>query len=147
MIIGVGIGIGLTLLPINIFNIQNKYLNLFVVGVFLALALILPGISVSYVLLIFKMYDTFLFAIKTFDLLYLLEMMIALLIGTLVVIKGLNYLIIKKNDILESVIVGFVFASVWVVLPVISSCKEWVYGIIFVVLGVIVRTLFRNSKI
>jgi putative membrane protein len=121
-----------------------KYLNLFVVGVFLAAALILPGISVSYVLLIFKMYDTLLFAIKTFDLLYLLKMMIALLIGMLLVIKGLNYLIIKKNDILESVIVGFVFASVWVVLPIINSCKDLIYGMIFIILGVIIRTLFHN---
>lgn len=144
MVIGVGIGLGLTMLPINIFNIQNKYLNLFIVGVFLAAALILPGISVSYVLLIFKMYDTLLFAIKTFDLLYLLEMMIALIIGTLLVIKGLNYLIIKKNDILESVIIGFVFASVWVVLPIIKSCKDLIYGMIFIILGVIIRTLFHN---
>lgn len=144
--IGVAVGILITKIPIGFLNIKNKYLNLLFVGIFLAVALILPGISVSYVLLIFSMYSELLIAIQQFDILYLLEIGVALIVGILLVAKILNYFLINKKSFVENIIVGFIFSSIWIILPDITNEKELVYAVIFILLGIILKSIFNICK-
>ena len=146
ILIGSVIGILLTKIPLGFFDIGNKYLNLFMVGVFLAIALILPGISVSYVLLIFSMYDRVLMAIQELDFLYLFEIGISLMIGVVIVIKILNYFLTTKKLMMEFLIVGFVISSVWIVLPSVNNKKELIYAIIFIFIGLIIRSISTVYK-
>jgi putative membrane protein len=112
----------------------------------LAIALILPGISVSYVLLIFSMYSELLMAIQQFDIVYLLEIGIALIVGILLVAKILNYFLINKKSVVENIIVGFIFSSIWIILPEITNEKELVYAVIFILLGMILKSIFNICK-
>ena len=144
--LGLGLGLLFSFIPVNFINIENKILHLFVLGILLAGALILPGISVSYVLLIFNMYDKVLIAIKSFDLLFLLEMGIALLIGISVVTKGLSYLLIRKKDNIENVIVGFVISSIFMVLPPVASSKDVIYMLILMTLGILFKVILDSRK-
>ena len=63
----------------------NNYFSLFILGIILAISLILPGISISYVMLVFGIYGDVILAIKEFDLMYLFKIGISLLIGILLV--------------------------------------------------------------
>jgi putative membrane protein len=115
-------------------------------GVFLAIALILPGVSVSYVLLIFNMYDDIILAIKNLDIIYLLEVGIFLVIGLLMVIKLLHYLILKKKDMISNIIIGFIISSVWIVLPKFSSFNEFIYFLIFVIIVILIKKVIPNDN-
>ena len=141
--VGVFLALSINFIPVNFFNIENKYLNLFVLGIFLASALILPGVSVSYVLLIFNIYDKVINAVKTFEIIYLLEIGISLIIGIAIVVKGLSYLLIRKKEIIENVISGFVVASIYIILPTLNNVKDVTYMLILVLIVIILRILSR----
>ena len=146
IVIGYVIGILLTKIPLGFLNIDNRYFNLLLLGIFLATALILPGISVSYVLLIFSMYDELLLAIQQLNYLYLLEIGLSLVIGIIFVTKILHYLLTNKKDVIEYIIAGFVFASIGEILPNINSEKELFYAIIFILIGFIIKGIFTINK-
>ena len=146
IIIGVFLGLSMTLIPVNFFNIKNKYLNLFILGIFLASALILPGVSVSYVLLIFNIYDKVINAINTFELIYLLEIGISLLIGIMIVVKGLSYLLLRKKDIIENIISGFLITSIYIILPPLQTPKDVIYMLIMIVVGIILKITMNIRK-
>ena len=146
VLVGLFIGFLLTKIPIDFFVSKNHYLTLLILGIFLAIALILPGVSVSYVLLIFNIYDDLINAIKSFDYLFLLEVGLSLIIGTIIVIKFLHYLIIKKNDVLSNVIIGFIFSSIWMVMPKIYNLNELVYCLIFIIIGIIIKKVIPNDN-
>ena len=63
----------------------NNYISLFILGIILAVSLVLPGISISYVMLVFGIYYDVILAIKEFDLTYLFKIGISLLIGILLI--------------------------------------------------------------
>ena len=144
--IGMILGYLLTVIPVSFFSFENKYLTLFILGLFLASALILPGISVSYILLIFNIYDKVLLAIQTFDILYLMEIGVALFIGIVIVIKGLSYLLIKRKNITENIINGFIITSIFVVLPPINSAKDFVYLTILIIVGIIIELVLNTNR-
>ena len=146
IIVGMILGYLISFIPISFFELKNKYLSLFILGIFLASALILPGISVSYILIIFNIYDEVLIAIQTFDLFYLVELGVALLIGIVVVIKGLSYLLISKKYITENIIVGFVITSILKVLPSINSANKIVYAAIYILCGILLETALSYRK-
>lgn len=145
IMIGITMGLLLTMLPGDLIKFNNQYTELFLLGIFLAIALILPGVSVSYVLLLFSLYDDVLIAIQMFDYVYLLKMGIFLIIGMFLVVKFLHYLIVNKKDTMEFIIVGFVVASLWVIIPQISSYKEFIYALIFISLGIVIKKLLPAS--
>lgn len=144
ILFGVILGSLLMVIPNDLLIFKNEYLQLFLLGIFLAIALILPGVSVSYVLLLFRLYDDLLLAIQTFDYLFLLKMGIFLLIGIILVIKFLYYLIINKKETMELIIVGFVVSSLWIVLPPVLNNKMFIYAVIFILLGMTVNKLIKS---
>ena len=58
----------------------------------------------------------------------------------------LNYLLVYKKTIVENIIVGFIFSSIWIVLPVVKTEKELICAIIFISVGVIVKNIFNIYK-
>lgn len=146
IIIGLIFGYLITLIPIGLIDSYNNVFILLLLGIFLAIALILPGISVSYVLLIFGLYDTIIISIKEINIMYLFKIGIFLIIGLLLVIKVLNYFIKKKSLITEYIIVGFIISSIFNVIPKIHIFSEIVYAIIFILLGIFIKTLFYCKK-
>ncbi len=144
--VGLFVGFLITKIPLGFFAIKSNLFTLLLLGIFLAIALILPGISVSYVLLIFNIYEKIILAIRSFDFVYLFEVGLFLIIGIFIVIKVLHFLLINKNAITNNIIIGFIFSSIWIVLPKIYSYKEFIYFTIFVLIGFLMKKVLPNNK-
>jgi putative membrane protein len=90
---------------------------LVVAGFVIAVALILPGISGSYVLLMFGMYDLTLTAVRDVNLPYLLPLAAGALIGALSTAGVLDRLMQKHPQFIYMLIIGFMLGSVAQVFP------------------------------
>lgn len=81
-------------------------------GIFLAFALILPGISFSHMLVVMGIYDTFYGAIHTLNIPFLILIGGSLLIGIILLIKVLAFALEKFPDVTYAMIIGFVVGSI-----------------------------------
>lgn len=101
-------------------------LTLLIAGVVAAVALVLPGISVSYMFLIMGVYDKVISAIKHFDISVLLPLGLGGLIGIALTTKLLDMVLSRYPKASYMVILGFVLASAAEIFPGIPSGIEWV---------------------
>ena len=116
-IAGILLVFALSFLPENIFNYTeangfSQILILLFAGILIAIALVLPGISFSHMLLVLGLYESVLLAITTFDIKFLLPLGIATLIGVALMAKLLAYAMKKHTRQTFMVIIGFAIASV-----------------------------------
>ena len=102
-------------------------LLLILAGIFAAVALVLPGISVSYLFLVMGMYDEIMRAISTFYLPFLLPLGIGLLLGVILTTKILETAMHRYPQPTYLIILGFIFGSMVQVFPGIP------YGVNFAV--------------
>jgi putative membrane protein len=86
-------------------------------GFVIAIALILPGISGSYVLLMFGMYDLTLTAVRDVNLPYLLPLAAGGLVGVFSAAGVLDRLMRKHPQFIYMLIIGFMLGSVAQVFP------------------------------
>ena len=98
-------------IPENICN--GNLIMLFLCGIVIAVALILPGISTSHVLLIFGIYETSLQSVSEINLIYLSVLGIGVLSGIILFTKILGKLMYKFPSQTFMTITGFVIASVY----------------------------------
>ena len=90
---------------------------LFFGGIICAAALILPGISFSYMLLVLGLYDRLMAAVKSFDILLLLPFGIGLLLGIFALTKGLETAMKKHPGVTYFIILGFLLSSLVEIFP------------------------------
>lgn len=108
----------------NYFQFSDCYENhffLFIIGFPLALSLVLPGISFSYMLLFFGIYERTILAINSFDFFYLSTLFISVLIGSFVFSKCLLKMIENYKQQTYSFVFGFVVYSL-IDMIIISFC-------------------------
>lgn len=132
--------IGISLIPAEIFQtgfaakttevgVQStglfSYLLLIVAGILSSTALVLPGISVSYFLLVLGLYQELMRAISEMDMEFLLPMGSGILIGVLLTTKALEYVLKRYPQVAYMVILGFVVGSVLEILPQMPRGGEW----------------------
>lgn len=108
--------IAIGFIPTGNINISSgsgltHYILLLVTGVIIALALVLPGISTSHMLLVLGMYDTMLNAIKNFDIVYIGILGTVTLIGIFLITKPLEWTMKKFPHQTYCMIIGFVLGS------------------------------------
>lgn len=87
------------------------YLMLLFTGIVIALALVLPGISTSHMLLVLGMYDAMLTAITEFDIVYIGILGIATLIGVFLITKPIEWILNTFPHQTYCMIIGFVIGS------------------------------------
>lgn len=87
------------------------YGMLLVTGIIIALALILPGISTSHMLLVLGMYDSMLAAITKFDIVYIGVLGISTLIGIFLITKPIEWTMNRFTHPTYCMIIGFVLGS------------------------------------
>lgn len=111
----------LALLPAGIFVADNSgftaILLRFLAGILVAVALVLPGISTSQVLLMLGLYEPLLTAVSAVDGGYLLPFGAGLVLGTFTLAKILNHLLEKRQTETWFVILGFVAGSLLELFP------------------------------
>ncbi len=115
-VLGAAVVFLLGLIPEDALNISLGssiwgYVVLLVAGVFLAAALVLPGISFSHMMLVLGIYEPFVTAIKELDILYLLPIALSVLIGVFVVVKVMDKAMKRFTKQTFLIIIGFVAAS------------------------------------
>ena len=100
-------------------------LYLVVAGVVAAAALVLPGISVSYLLLMLNLYDSTMQAISSLQITFLLPLLIGLCIGIILTTKLLDRLMHRHPRATYLIILGFMLASVPEVFPGVPPVSLW----------------------
>ena len=108
---------------------------LLVAGVIAAAALVLPGISVSYLLLMLGLYDSTMVAISGLQIMFLLPLFIGLCAGIILTTKLLDNLMTNRPRATYLIILGFMFASVLEVFPGIPPLSQWIACILCLAAG------------
>lgn len=143
-IVAVGIGflccILIMLIPKGIFDFGTTltvggFFMLVLAGVIVAVAIVLPGISASYVLLMLGMYDMTLHAIRYMELLYLLPLGIGALGGTFVTAGILERAMKRHPQFTYMLIIGFVLGSLVDVFPGLPEKGDALFCILAVAAG------------
>lgn len=121
----------LSFLPDDVFGSYGdsgwgQFLLLMIAGFAAAVALVLPGISVSYLFLVLGLYEDILAAMDSFDILFLTPVGIGLLVGIFLTTKGLEQLMEKFPVMTYLVILGFVLASVAEIFPGVPQGWHWI---------------------
>ena len=112
----------LGLLPQDLFNAENSsgtvgFLLLLIAGFITAAALVLPGISVSYLLLLLGLYDRTMSAISTLHLPFLLPLGIGLVLGIVLITRALERAMAAHPHPSYFIILGFLLGSVAEIFP------------------------------
>lgn len=101
------------------------FIRLSIAGIASAIALVLPGISVSYVLLLLGLYDPLMLAIQQWDMMFLLPLAIGGLLGVVLTTKFLSYVLNEYPQPTYLMIFGFLLGSLYELLPTIPTGMEW----------------------
>lgn len=122
ILLGVLVLFLLSLLPTGAFDTEIKagamsFLLLTAAGLIAAVALVLPGISVSYLLLLMGLYDETMRAIGEFYFPFLIPLGIGLLLGIILTTKILERVMLNYPQPTYLVILGFMIGSMTEVYP------------------------------
>ncbi len=140
ILVGIVIVTLLGLLPTDVFSAESqagilRIVLLLVAGFIAALALILPGISVSYMLLVLGLYEPTITAVKNLDILFLLPLGIGVILGILLTTKLLETVMTKFPSVTYMVILGFILGSLTETFPGIPNGIEWLICILTLAAG------------
>ncbi|MBJ7539648.1 DUF368 domain-containing protein [Marinomonas transparens] len=115
LIIGIAVGAALSLLVPSQFG--TSYIMVFFAGMIAICAMILPGISGSFLLLMMGMYGFILSAVKGFDIAVILVFSTGALIGLLSFSKVLHYLLDHARSMTLAVLTGVMLGALVKVWP------------------------------
>lgn len=101
-----------------------KVLFLLLAGMVAAVALVLPGISVSYLLLLLGLYEETMKAIGSLNIAFLLPLGIGVILGILLTTKALEKAMVNYPQMTYLVILGFILGSVAEIFPGIPGGTE-----------------------
>ncbi len=115
-LIGLVVVIAIGYLPVGNFDISSgsglvHYLMVLGTGIIIALALVLPGISTSHMLLVLGMYDAMITAITEFNLVYIGIIGISTVVGIFLITKPIEWTLNKFPHQTYCMIIGFVLGS------------------------------------
>lgn len=125
ILIGAGFVYALNFLPKGSFTVVpsdfKSYAMLFLCGIIIAVALILPGISTSHILLILGMYEAVWGAVSSLNYVYLLPIFLGALAGIMLSTKILDKAMTRFPRQTYLLIIGFVLASIIDIFPGLPS--------------------------
>lgn len=109
LIIGTGLAFWITILPP--LSSSNELWFIFVSGMIAICAMILPGISGSFILLLMGSYQTVLGAVKDKEFFTIVVFMLGAIMGLLSFSKVLKWMFAKYHDLTIAVLTGFLIGS------------------------------------
>lgn len=125
-------------------NLLN-FIWLFIAGVIIAVALILPGISGSFMLLVLGLYSTVITAVTEFNIPVLVPILLGGIIGTLGTAKIIENLLNKFPEPTYMIIFGFILGSVFGVFPGFDGINS-IIGIILGAIGFITTWYISRNE-
>ena len=126
IILGLAAVAFLALLPPDLFQTgtASGYAGFFLLvlaGFVTAAALVLPGVSVSYLLLLLGLYDKTMAAISSFHLPFLIPLGIGLLLGIVLITRGLEHALNRHPHPSYFIILGLLLGSIAEIFPGVPS--------------------------
>ncbi|GAB6167779.1 DUF368 domain-containing protein [Clostridium carnis] len=143
LLIGLGIAFFMSSKPEAITTMATlggikSMLFLALAGFVIAVALILPGISGSFMLLALGLYDITLNSINNFNIEFLIPLVIGVIIGTLATTKIIEKLLKKFPEETYMLILGFVIGSIQPIYPGVPRGITSIFAIGLMILGFII---------
>lgn len=108
---------------------------LFIAGIIIAVALILPGISGSFMLLALGLYEVTLTAIHTVNIPFLIPIGLGVVVGTLATTKIIENLLHKYPGKTYMLIIGFVIGSLLPVFPGVPANLQILTSLVAFIVG------------
>ena len=151
ILLGAAVVLGISMIPASATGIQAQegvasFFLLFLSGFVGAIALILPGISVSYVLLLIGLYDQTMEASGSFYLPFLVPLVIGLGVGIILMAKLLEKALTRYPQATHLMILGFLLGSVVTIFPGIPTFKELLWCMLLFFVGFIVIYLLSRRE-
>ncbi|MFJ7934911.1 DUF368 domain-containing protein [Sporosarcina sp. NPDC096371] len=132
--------------PITTLTATNA-IGLFFAGWAGSMAMLLPGISGSFILLLLGVYSTAIGALSNFNLPIIAVIGAGVIVGFIVSSKVISYLLTHFTHITFAAIIGLIIGSVFVVYPGIpESGTPFVMSIIAFFTGIIVANMFSSPN-
>lgn len=125
--VAVGAGIALFIALSPVVSLGGGWAGVFFAGFVAICAMILPGISGSFILVLLGMYGTVLAALKSFDLLFIVVFAIGATAGLMCFSRLLHWLLQRYHQATMALLTGFLFGSLAVVWPW-KRVLAWVEG-------------------
>lgn len=147
LLVGAGVVCFISLLPMETMvadNISRFWMLQIVAGLIVAIALILPGISVTHMLYIMGLYEIVIHRMLAFQFISLLPLMMGIMIGVLFATKLLEERMRRYPDKMYMMIIGFVTASLIKLIP--QPMKTTVWGAIAISVGFIGMYLISKKR-
>ena len=157
-LLGLAIVISIGFIPVGNVNITSGHgiLHLFmllVTGIIIAIALVLPGISTSHMLLILGMYDSMLLAVTEFDIVYIGILGISTMVGIILITKPIEWTMKKFPHQTYCVIIGFVLGSTFEIIrdkvlpaaPSNATASFWIPVVIISLITFVLGIMGINS--
>lgn len=131
------------MLPVSNANQNLNFFYLIFAGIIGAATMVLPGISGSSMLLIMGVYEPFIKAISEFNMAILIPVGIGVIIGLIFIVKLLEFLLKKNEQLVMSFLIGLTIAGTLKIFPHLNFLV--VFFIVFgFYLGYIMEKYFQK---
>ncbi|QNK89773.1 DUF368 domain-containing protein [Sporosarcina sp. resist] len=125
----------------------SNAIGLFFAGWAGSIAMLLPGISGSFILLVLGVYSTAIGALSNFNLSIIAVIGAGIIVGFIVSNKAISYLLKHFKYIMFAVIIGLIVGSLFVIYPGIpESGTPFVMSVIAFFTGLVVANMFNSQS-
>lgn len=125
----------------------SNAIGLFFAGWAGSIAMLLPGISGSFILLVLGVYSTVIGALSNFNLSIIAVIGAGIIVGFIVSNKAISYLLKHFKYIMFAVIIGLIVGSLFVIYPGIpESGTPFVMSVIAFFTGLVVANMFSSQS-
>ena len=122
-------------------------LALMIYGVIIGFGTIVPGISSSFILMYIGAYEILLDGISSMNLMILIPTGIGFIISIMIFASLINYLFEKIYGYTYYTVIGFVLGSIFAIFPAIDLNIDFIFGIVFCILGALISYTLSRIKI
>lgn len=123
-----------------------SFIKIFTASLISAGAMIVPGLSGSFLLLLFGVYTTILTAISSMNILILMTVGIGCLFGILIFAKIIDKLFKSCKNETYMAILGLMVGSIWSILPKPVANIEYFIGLVLAVLVGVTTAIFAEKN-
>ncbi|PWA07920.1 DUF368 domain-containing protein [Pueribacillus theae] len=117
-------------------------IGLFFSGWLASMAMLLPGISGSFLLLLLGVYSTAINALSTLNLPIIAVIGGGVIVGFIVSSRGIQYLLTHFTNMTYAIIIGLILGSIVVIFPGVPTGSTMIISLIMLLLGLLVSSLF-----
>ncbi len=144
--ISIGIIIVSLISYLPVFSLESGVFVLIIAGFVLAIALVLPGISVSYVMVLFGIYEPVMKMIQDRNIMGLLPLVIGGVLGIFLVSSFLEYMLTQYKEQTYMVIFGFVVGSLVEIFPGLPTLYQLIPCLLLFMVGFIVIRILSQME-